>query len=107
MKLDCCTKKQLVDEFKLTVEFLKIMAEENRLKILCILLNHGEKCVCEIWQYLALPQNLTSHHLKVLKDFGLLTSRKEGLNVLYSIDHCSIAKYQKLLHCVLTKKELL
>ncbi len=105
VKLDCCTKKQRLDELALMVEFLKIIAEENRLKILCILLNHGEKCVCEIWQHLALSQNLASHHLKVLKDFGLLMARKEGLNVYYSVDHQFIQKYKVLLNKLLVKRK--
>lgn len=104
MKLDCCSKKQMRDELKITVEFLKIIAEENRLKILCILLRYGEQCVCELWQHLELPQNLTSHHLRVLKDSGLLRARKEGLNVFYSIDHQLINKYKELLGCILAKK---
>lgn len=62
------------------MDFLKVISEENRLKILCIL-RKQEKCVCEIWQFLDLPQNLISHHLKVLKDSGLIDSRKEGTKV--------------------------
>ena len=106
MKLDCCSKKQIFDDLTLTVEFLKIIAEENRLKILCVLLKRGEQCVCDIWQLLLLPQNLTSHHLKALKDFGLLKSRKEGLNVFYSVDCQFMKKHKVLLDRMLTKKEL-
>lgn len=80
-----------------TAEFLKNIAEENRLKILCIL-RDGEKCVCDIWQYLELPQNLTSHHLKVLKDFDLISSKKVGLKVFYSLNKNAINKYSKLLN---------
>ncbi|MGQ9848187.1 MAG: ArsR/SmtB family transcription factor [Bacteroidales bacterium] len=67
------------------VEFLKVISEENRLKILCLLKN-SEKCVWDIWQYLGLVQNLVSHHLKVLKDFGLVSSKQEGLKVIYSLN---------------------
>ncbi len=105
MKMDCCSKKHMLEELRFTIEFLKIIAEENRFKILCILLNHGEKCVCEIWQYLELSQNLTSHHLKTLKDFGLIRSRKKGLNVFYSIDDRAVKKYKDVLIYILTKKE--
>lgn len=97
----CCTSKRACDDLKLAAEFLRIIAEENRLKILCILLTQGEKCVCEIWQYLSLPQNLTSHHLKVLRDFGLLESRKEGLNVFYSVNHKFVLKNKQLLDRIL------
>jgi ArsR family transcriptional regulator len=64
---------------------LKLIAEKNRIKIIC-LLAQGELCVCEIWSGLNLSQNLTSHHLKALKDYGLISSRKEGLNVFYSLN---------------------
>ena len=50
-----------------------------------IYLKRGEKCVCEIWKELNLPQNLVSHHLKVLKDAKFISSRKEGLKVFYSL----------------------
>lgn len=97
MKPKCCIDKKSVAGLSQTVEFLKIISEENRLKILCILRN-GEKCVCEIWHYLELPQNLTSHHLKILKDFGLISSKKYGLKVFYSLNKNIIGKYTKLLN---------
>jgi len=97
MKPKCCVDKKSVAGLSQTVEFLKIISEENRLKILC-LLREEEKCVCDIWQYLDLAQNLTSHHLKVLKNFGLVSSRQEGLKVIYSINKRVVKKYSKLLN---------
>jgi len=97
MKLKCCIDKKSVANLSQTVKFLKIISEENRLKILC-LLREKEKCVCDIWQYLDLAQNLTSHHLKVLRDFGLVSSRQEGLKVIYSINKKVIKRYSKLLN---------
>jgi len=97
MKPKCCIDKKSVASLSQTAEFLKIISEENRLKILC-LLREDEKCVCDIWQYLDLAQNLTSHHLKVLKAFGLVSARQEGLKVIYSINKKVIKKYSKLLN---------
>ncbi|MGB2762605.1 MAG: metalloregulator ArsR/SmtB family transcription factor [Minisyncoccales bacterium] len=96
MKPNCCKNKS-EKNIKQSTEFLKTISEENRLKILCIL-RENEKCVCEIWQYLELPQNLVSHHLKVLKDFNLISSRKDGLNVFYKLNRQSIKNYTKLLN---------
>lgn len=96
MEFKCCQDKKSAGELWGVVEFLKIVAEESRLRILCFLQN-GEKCVCEIWQYLELPQNLISHHLKVLKDFNLIAARKEGLKIFYSINKKVINNYLKLL----------
>ena len=97
MKPKRCQNKESTAELSKTVEFLKVVAEENRLKILCML-RVGEKCVCDIWQFLDLPQNLASHHLKVLKDFGLVEDRKEGLRVYYSVNKKEINKYNSLLN---------
>lgn len=97
MKPKCCNNEKSLAEISQVAEFLKIISEENRLKILC-LLKKNEMCVCDIWQYLGLAQNLTSHHLKVLKDFGLVSSRQEGLKVIYSISKNAIRKYSKLLN---------
>lgn len=104
MNPKCCNEKKSIAKLAKVVEFLKIVAEENRLKILC-LLGDGEKCVCEIWQDLELPQNLVSHHLKVLKDFNLISSRKEGLNVFYRVNKKVIKEYLSLLKDVLNPRK--
>jgi len=65
-------------------ENLYCVSDENRIAIL-LFLKKGEKCVCEIWKKLNLPQNLVSHHLKVLKDGKFIISHKEGLKVFYSL----------------------
>jgi len=92
-----CIDTKSVLRLSQIVEFLKIISEENRLKILC-LLRENKKCVCDIGQELNLAQNLTSHHLKVLKDFGLVSSKQEGLKVIYSINKKVMKKYSKLLN---------
>jgi len=96
MKPNCCKNKS-EKNIKQATEFLKIISEENRLKIFCIL-RDGEKCVCEIWRYLNLPQNLVSHHLKVLRDFDLISSKKEGLKVFYKLNQKTLIKHAKLLN---------
>lgn len=104
MKEICCVDKPVCNQLASAVDFLKIIAEENRLKILCILLN-SEQCVSDIWRYLNIPQNLTSHHLKILKDFGLINSRKEGLNVFYSISHENLTAHKNLVDEFLIRKK--
>jgi len=96
--------KEQKEKLLKTAEFLRAIAEENRLKILYSL-KKGEQCVCNIWRYLKLPQNLTSHHLKVLKTCGLISSRKDGLRVFYSVDKKAINKHLKLLNKLLTHYE--
>ncbi|MBU4369688.1 metalloregulator ArsR/SmtB family transcription factor [Patescibacteria group bacterium] len=96
VKPSCC-KNNSNKKIKRAIDFLKIISEENRLKILCIL-KEKEKCVCEIWKHLELPQNLISHHLKVLKDFNLISSRKQGIKVFYKLNQRVLIEYVKLLN---------
>lgn len=63
---------------------LKIVSEESRLKLLCVL-KQGERCVCEIMEHVDMSQSLVSHHLKDLKDIGLVNDEKRGLYVFYSL----------------------
>jgi len=97
MKQRCCQDKKSITKIKKVVDFLKVVSEKNRLQILC-LLKEEEKCVCEIWQCLNLPQNLISHHLKVLKNFNLISSKKVGLKVFYRLNKGVVEKYLKLLN---------
>jgi len=92
-------------EIEFLSDFLKIVSEANRLRIICFLQKNGERCVCEIQEFLNLQQNLISHHLKVLKDFDLLGSRKDGLKVYYQINHEELNKYKTSLNKILAKGE--
>jgi ArsR family transcriptional regulator len=100
--MTCCQNEKSITELKKVVGFLEIISEENRFKILCLLKN-GEKCVCDIWRCLKLPQNLVSHHLKVLKNFGLISSKKIGLKVFYKLNQKVVKKYLKELNKILSK----
>jgi len=83
-KPECCKNGEERENIALTASILKLLAEENRLKIICILKN-GEHCVCDIIKHLDVPQNLVSHHLNKLKNAALIQGRKEGVWVRYSL----------------------
>lgn len=103
MPKECFNCKNINLEISEMIDFLKIVSEENRLKIICFLKNK-ERCVCEIQEFLDIPQNLISHHLKVMKDFNLLKSNKVGLKVFYSLNKDIIKKYSSLLNNFLNIK---
>lgn len=84
MELECCRNNHRKEEIAQTAEILKLLAEENRLKILCIL-RGGEHCACQIIKHLGLPQNLVSHHLNKLKRAELIEGRKDGIWIHYSL----------------------
>lgn len=84
-------------EFKHLAGQFKTLSDEHRLLIIAMLAN-GEKCVCEIYEFLRLPQNLVSYHLKILKDSGLVESRREGKRIYYRISKKgNILWYEKIL----------
>lgn len=60
------------------------LADENRLRILGAL-REGEHCVCELQSALALGQSLLSHHLRVLREAGLVRDRREGRWIHYAL----------------------
>ena len=92
MKPKCCTNKKLTEEFANLAKFLRIIGDDNRLRILC-LLKDGERCVCEIYPNLYLSQNLVSSHLKIMLDFDLLKVRREWKKNYYSINPAIFKKY--------------
>ena len=104
MQAKCCANKKLSVEFVNFAKFLRIIGDDNRLRIIC-LLKDGEHCVCEIEENLAIAQNLASSHLKVLKDFQLIISRQEGKRIYYKINRKTFKQYNLILINFLKKYE--
>ena len=65
--------------------FFKALADEARLKMLWLLFNHRELCVCDIMEALAITQSKASRHLRTLAHAGLVTDRREGTWSYYSM----------------------
>ena len=70
--------------FQNEAEILNAMSHPARLEIL-ELLRDGESCVCHIQAMLDQRQAYISQQLNILRQAGLITSRKEGLRVYYKI----------------------
>lgn len=87
-----CEKKANIPKIS---EILNIVAQEHRLQIICLLSKHGELCVCDIMEAIDIKQNLASHHLWLLKNIGLLQSRKDGKKTMYSLDTKEYKKFTK------------
>lgn len=66
------------------VKIFKALAHPVRLKIVKKLVAN-ELCVCELNEDIEFTQSNLSQHLKILKDAGVLKSRKIGLNMYYAI----------------------
>jgi DNA-binding transcriptional ArsR family regulator len=82
--------------FNLSSSFLKALAHPTRLKIIDRLKDEDELCVCHIYEALDLEQSNVSQHLKVLRDQGILSSRKDGLQVMYRVRHKEVFEIMSL-----------
>ena len=82
---------QIKDQNKFKAKIFKALSDPVRIDILEFLRN-GEKCVCKIVPHVDLIQPVVSRHLKILKNCGMVTSRKDGNKRLYSIADPQIFK---------------
>jgi DNA-binding transcriptional ArsR family regulator len=73
------------------VDFCRALADDTRQKILVMLLE-GEKCVGDIAEAFATSQPTISHHLGILKQYRLVTTRKEGKLVFYDINRDNLVE---------------
>ena len=77
-------------------EIMKAVAHPVRLQII-ELLETREMCVGDIVEAVGGKQAVTSQQLNMMRDKGVLSSRREGAKVYYSIENKNVIK---LLHCI-------
>ncbi len=76
------------DEAESQARDLKAIADTTRLRIISLLMRHGgEVCVNDIVAYFNLEQATISHHLRILRDAGLIGARKRALWSYYFVKH--------------------
>ncbi len=66
-------------------QLFKILSDPTRLRVLMLLLQEGELCVCELTHALALSQPKISRHLAVLRESGIVSDRRAGTWVHYRL----------------------
>lgn len=74
-----------MDIYKLRSNVLKSLAHPDRLRIYEYLSEKGESCVCDLAEALGISQPSTSKHIALMRDSGLLESRRDGTMVYYSV----------------------
>ncbi|WP_067619076.1 DUF2087 domain-containing protein [Alicyclobacillus acidiphilus] len=84
------------EDSQLLVQFLKVLADESRLKILGILANQ-EASVEELAAYLQLKPPTVSHHLNRLRELGLVTMRQDGNVHTYRFQADALSQVNRLL----------
>jgi ArsR family transcriptional regulator, arsenate/arsenite/antimonite-responsive transcriptional repressor len=77
---------------------LKVLAEPKRLLILHLLME-GVQCNCELGEALDMPPNLISHHLRTLREAGLITAERDLLDarwIYYSINRPALENLNRV-----------
>ena len=72
------------DELYDLAELFKVFGDSTRIRILFVLFG-SEVCVCDLAETLNMTQSAVSHQLKILKQAKLVSSRREGKSVFYSL----------------------
>ncbi len=79
------------------VALLKAIANESRMKILCVLNVAGEKNVGQLEQIVGLSQSALSQHLARMRKEGLVTTRRDAQTIYYS---CHNHEVRAILDCL-------
>ena len=75
----------------------KALSDQNRLRILDRL-RGGERCVCDLTDALDEGQSLLSFHLKILREAGLVSDRREGRWAYYSLNRGAMAEIETFIN---------
>lgn len=81
-------KRQLqIEKLEIAASMLRAMAHPMRIAIVDLLTSNKRLTVTEIYERLNIEQASASHHLNILKNKGLLDSKREGKMIFYSLKH--------------------
>jgi|SRR5690554_5208609 len=71
---------------------LKVIGNENRLLVLCLLIQVGEMSVGSMLEHVSLSQSALSQHLSRMREEGLISYRRESQTLYYRIANPDVAK---------------
>lgn len=92
---ECREKVKDVDEsLSLLANAFSLVGNDVRIKILYLLQEEGQLCPCDLSDILGMNISPISQHLRKLKDSKIITSKKTGQTIFYSIspEYCEILK---------------
>ena len=85
------------DKLDAAAEMLKAIAHPTRIAIINLLENSNRLTVTEIFETLSIEQAVASHHLRILRDRGVLNSEKDGKNRFYYLKHDRLSQ---IIECI-------
>ena len=93
-----------MNNFKQMEKIFKAFCDESRLQIISSL-RSGEKCACTLLEEVPIAQSTLSHHMKILLESSIVTSRKEGKWTYYSLSDDGCDKAKIMLDKMVTKSD--
>jgi ArsR family transcriptional regulator len=109
MSMQRCCPPATVDPLDRSADaaLFKALGDPHRLTILATLARaEDEVCVCDFTSGLPLNQPTVSHHLKILRDAGLVNGERRGTWVYYRLAPGSLERIDSALHSALSAKVL-
>ncbi|MBI4050315.1 MAG: winged helix-turn-helix transcriptional regulator [Candidatus Doudnabacteria bacterium] len=92
-------KIQLSQNLEEKARLLELAGDPTRVRILCALYQYEDVCVSDIAESLNMTVSAISHHLQLLKDNGLVETRRMGQNICYSLVNSDFTKKLKKIVC--------
>ena len=97
-QLDAMPKEE---DFQIVSDLFKLLCDRSRVRIFWLLC-HCEQCVINLSSIVGMSSPAVSHHLRQLKNSGLIVSRREGKEVYYAAAHTPVTR---LLHDAIEEME--
>ncbi len=95
--------KRNLELYRLKASLCKVFADPRRL-IIIEELRDGEKSVTELTEALAVPQAAVSRHLAILRERGVVQTRRSGTNIYYRLTSNKICEACDLVHEILLQQ---
>ena len=91
--------EQLKSSADRATSLMKALANRDRLLLLCQICQ-GERCVSELEEALNIQQPTLSQQLTVLREEGLVSTRREGKYIYYSVSDLKVLKVMEVLYSI-------
>ncbi len=91
--------KPLTQDLSKKARILELAGDPTRIRILCTLFDHKDICVSDIANSLKMSVAAVSHHLQLFQEHKLVSTRRQGKNVCYTLQQTPLIKYIKQFIC--------
>ncbi|MGG2065791.1 MULTISPECIES: ArsR/SmtB family transcription factor [unclassified Bacillus (in: firmicutes)] len=92
---ECKNREVILEKFRLATPIFQALGDINRQQVVMILLEKGSLNVNQLTEKMNISRPAVSHHLKILKQAGLIISSKNGKETFYSLSTAEFVKHIK------------